>query len=221
MKFLAKIMELRTTEAGWLKKYVYTLAMTSFVFWGAPTFVSVVTFGSCMLMGIPLELGKILSALAMFRILQEPIYYLPDTISMVVQTKVSLNRIASFLHLDDLQPDVIEMLPREFLPAADLILVMKDGRITQVGKYNVILNSGTDFMELVGAHEKALSALDSTMAGPVFGSISKEAGNLASTNGVVQNQEDKYIQNGRADNLIGSNGQLIQEEEREKEAIIG
>ncbi|KAK7857558.1 abc transporter c family member 3 [Quercus suber] len=112
MKFLSKIMELRGTEAGWLKKFLYTSAFTSFVFWGAPTFVSVVTFGSCVLMGIPLESGKILSALATFGILQEPIYSLPDTISMIAQTKVSLDRIVSFLCLDDLQSDVIERLPR-------------------------------------------------------------------------------------------------------------
>uniref|UniRef100_A0A1S4DQM4 ABC transporter C family member 3-like n=3 Tax=Nicotiana TaxID=4085 RepID=A0A1S4DQM4_TOBAC len=112
MKFLSRILDLRTTEAGWLMKYVYTSAMTTFVFWVAPTFVSVTTFGAAMLMGIPLESGKILSALATFRILQEPIYNLPDTISMIAQTKVSLDRIASFLSLDDLQPDVIEKLPK-------------------------------------------------------------------------------------------------------------
>ncbi|PKI77490.1 hypothetical protein CRG98_002096, partial [Punica granatum] len=55
--------------------------------------------------------GKILSALATFRILKEPIYKLPDTISMIIQTKVSLDRIASFLHLDDLQKEGIERLP--------------------------------------------------------------------------------------------------------------
>ena len=112
MKFLSKIAELRKTEIGWLKKFLYTNAMSSFLFWGAPTFVSVVTFGACILMGIPLESGKILSALATFRILQEPIYNLPDTISMMVQTTVSLDRIASFLRLHDLQSDVIERLPR-------------------------------------------------------------------------------------------------------------
>lgn len=112
MKFLSKISELRNIEAGWLKKFLYTLSVTTFVFWGAPTFVSVVTFGTCMLVGIPLESGKVLSALATFRILQEPIYNLPDTISMVVQTKVSLDRIVSFLRLDDLQSDIIERLPR-------------------------------------------------------------------------------------------------------------
>ena len=112
MKFLSKITKLRETEAGWLKRYVYTKAMTTFVFWGAPTFVSVVTFGACMLFGIPLESGKILSALSTFRILQEPIFYLPEGISMIAQSKVSLDRIISFLRLDDLQFDTIEKLPR-------------------------------------------------------------------------------------------------------------
>ncbi|KAL4595485.1 hypothetical protein ACB092_12G094600 [Castanea dentata] len=409
MKFLSKIMELRKTEAGWLKNFLYTNAVSSFLFWGAPTFVSVISFGACILMGIPLESGKILSALATFRILQEPIYNLPDTISMMVQTKVSLDRIASFLRLDDLQCDVIERLPRgssdttieiidgnfswdlsssnqtlkdinfkvqhgmrvavcgtvgsgkssllscmlgevpkisgtvklcgtkayvaqspwiqsgtieqnilfgkkmerekyewilevcslkkdleilsfgdqtligerginlsggqkqrvqiaralyqdadiylfddpfsavdahtgshlfkecllgvlssktviyithqvEFLPAADLILVMKDGRITQTGKYNDILKSGTDFMELVGAHEKALLALDSVEAGSVSEStsMSKEVGNMSSTNGVAKRQENRDVETCKTDDTVGTKGQIIQEEEREK-----
>lgn len=111
MKFLSRIMDLRKIEAGWLKKYLYTSAIISFVFWAAPTFVSVTTFGACTLMHIPLESGKILSALATFRILQEPIYNLPDTISMIIQTKVSLDRIAAFLSLDDLPSNAIEKLP--------------------------------------------------------------------------------------------------------------
>ncbi|KAH9652208.1 ABC transporter C family member 3 [Citrus sinensis] len=409
MKFLSKIIELRKIEAGWLKKFLYTGAMTSFVFWGAPTFVSVATFGACMLLGIPLESGKILSALATFRILQEPIYNLPDTISMIIQTKVSLDRIASFLCLDDLQSDVVEKHPRgssetaieivdgnfawdissnnptlrdinlkvfhgmrvavcgtvgsgkssllscilgevpkisgalklcgtkayvaqspwiqsgniednilfgkpmdrekydrvleacslkkdleilsfgdqtvigerginlsggqkqriqiaralyqdadiylfddpfsavdahtgshlfkevllgllrsktviyvthqvEFLPAADLILVMKDGKITQAGKYNDILNSGTDFMVLVGAHQQALSALDSIEGGPVSERISmnKENGGMDTTNGVTMKEGNEDIQTDKVDEVAGPKGQLVQEEEREK-----
>lgn len=398
MKFLSRIMDLRKTEAGWLKKYVYTSALVSFLFWAAPTFVSVVTFGACMLMGVPLESGKILSALATFRILQEPIYNLPDTISMIVQTKVSLDRIAAFLSLDDLPPNAILKLPRgssnaaieivdgnfawdassttpslreinmaiypgmrvaicgavgsgkssllscilgempklsgtiklcgtkayvaqspwiqsgkieenilfgkemdrdkydrvleacalkkdleilsfgdqtvigerginlsggqkqriqiaralyqdadiylfddpfsavdahtgshlfnecilsllhsktvvyvthqvEFLPAADLILVMKDGKITQAGKYNDILKLGSDFMELVGAHSEALSKLDSVEAGSAgIDEAKKDEQKLEAKNG----------QNGKADDILGEKGQLVQEEEREK-----
>ncbi|XP_022735021.1 ABC transporter C family member 3-like [Durio zibethinus] len=407
MKFLSKIIGLRNVEEGWLKRFVYTNAMTSFLFWVAPSFVSVATFGACMLLGVPLESGKILSALATFRILQEPIYNLPDTISMIAQTKVSLDRIASFLRLDDLQPDVIERLPRgssdtaieiadgnfswdlsspttilkdinlkvshgmsvavcgmvgsgkssllscilgelpkisgtlklcgtkayvaqspwiqsgkiednilfgremdrerydtvleactlkkdleilsfgdqtvigerginlsggqkqriqiaralyqdadiylfddpfsavdahtgshlfkevllgilssktviyvthqvEFLPAADLILVMKDGRIAQAGKYNDILNSGTDFMELVGAHKKALSTLDTVEAGPVSeNSMSEGDGAMEIAKQKVQNKENQSNESGKVED-VGPKGQLVQEEEREK-----
>ncbi|KAL5737935.1 hypothetical protein ACOSP7_030696 [Xanthoceras sorbifolium] len=408
MKFLSKIIDLRRTETGWLKKFAFTSAVTNFVFLVSPTFLSVATFGACMLLGIPLESGKILSALATFRILQQPIYNLPGTISMIIQTKVSLDRIASFLRLDDLQSDAVERQPRgssdtaievvggnfswdnassnptlkdinlkvshgmrvavcgtvgsgkssllscilgevpkisgtlklcgtrayvaqspwiqsgkieenilfgkemdrerydrvleacslkkdleilsfgdqtvigerginlsggqkqrvqiaralyqdadiylfddpfsavdahtgshlfkevvlgllrsktvifvthqvEFLPAADLILVMKDGKITQAGKYGDILNSGTDFMELVGAHKQALSTLDSIEGGT--GSekigISKENGD-SSTNGVVEKEGNKVSQKGESDEVAGPKGQLVQEEEREK-----
>ncbi|CAN4103940.1 unnamed protein product [Withania somnifera] len=407
MKFLSRILDLRSIEAGWLKKYVYTLAMTTFVFWVSPTFVSVTAFGAAMLMGIPLESGKILSALATFRILQEPIYNLPDTISMIAQTKVSLDRIASFLSLEDLQPDVIEKLPKgssdvaveivdgnfawdasstpllkdvnvrvlngmrvavcgtvgsgkssllssilgempklsgtvklsgtkayvaqspwiqsgkieenvlfgkemqrekydkvleacslkkdleilsfgdqtvigerginlsggqkqriqiaraiyqdadvylfddpfsavdahtgthlftecimgllnsktvlyvthqvEFLPAADLILVMKDGKISQAGKYNDLLKLGSDFMELVGAHQEALTAID-TVKGEALRK-SEESNGTIGDNTTVQNKQTSDGQNGKIDDIVGQKGQIVQEEEREKGSV--
>ncbi|KAJ9672326.1 hypothetical protein PVL29_025801 [Vitis rotundifolia] len=406
MKFLSKIIDLRKNETGWLKKYVYTLAMTTFVFWVGQIFVSVVTFGTAMLTGIPLESGKILSSLATFRILQEPIYNLPDTISMIAQTKVSLDRIASFLRLDDLQPDVVEKLPKgtsrtaieivngnfswdlssphptlkdinlqvhhdmrvavcgavgsgkssllscilgevpkmsgtlklsgtkayvaqspwiqsgkieenilfgkemdreryervldacslkkdleilpfgdqtvigerginlsggqkqriqiaralyqdadiylfddpfsavdahtgthlfkecllglldsktvvyvthqvEFLPAADLILVMKEGRITQAGKYNDMLNYGSDFVELLGAHKKALSALESIEA-EKSSIMSENSVDTGSTSEVVPKEENRNGQSGNIEGMDGPKAQLVQEEEREK-----
>ncbi|CAK7324535.1 unnamed protein product [Dovyalis caffra] len=409
MKFLSKIIELRDVETGWLKKYVYNSAMINSVFWLAPTLVAVATFGACMLIGIPLESGKILSALATFRVLQVPIYNLPDTISMIVQTKISLDRIASFLCLDDLQSDALEKLPIgssdttieitngnfswdlsspsatlkvinlrvfrgmkvavcgtvgsgkssllscilgelhkvsgtlklcgrtayvaqsawiqsgkieenilfgkemereryervleacslkkdleilpfgdqtfigerginlsggqkqriqiaralyqdadiylfddpfsavdahtgshlfkevllglltsktviyvthqvEFLPVADLIFVMKDGKIAQAGKYNDILCSGSDFMELVGSHKAALSALDSKQAGPASENeiVEKENG---SRDEIVQKGGNRDSRNGKEDQVAGPKAQLIQEEEREKGSV--
>ena len=92
---------------------------------------------------------------------------------------------------------------------------MKEGKITQAGKYNEILNSGTDFMELVGAHKKALSELDSAEAGSVSES---ESTNMSKdiTDGVVEKKENEDVQNGKTDDVVGSKGQIIQEEEREK-----
>ncbi|KAL0719562.1 hypothetical protein Bca4012_068886 [Brassica carinata] len=405
MKFLSKIFDLRMCEEGWLKKYLYNSAVISFVFWGAPTLVSVSTFGACILLGIPLESGKILSAIAILSTLRQPIFYLPETISMIVQTKVSLGRIASYLCQDNLQPDVVERLPKgrsdisvevinstlswdvsssdptlkdinfkvftgmkvavcgtvgsgkssllssilgevpkisgslkvcgtkgyvaqspwiqsgtieenilfgktmereryekvleacslskdlevlpfgdqtvigerginlsggqkqriqiaralyqdadiylfddpfsavdahtgshlfkevlmgllcsksviyvthqvEFLPAADLILVMKDGRISQAGRYNDILNSGTDFMELIGAHQEALAVVGSVHAN----SDSEKPGLVRDSIGSEGIQESQDLKKNKSDS--GEvNRQLVQEEEREKGSV--
>ncbi|XP_056177352.1 ABC transporter C family member 3-like isoform X2 [Syzygium oleosum] len=402
MKFLSKIVELRNVESGWLKKFVYTQALTSFVFYGAPTFVSVATFGACLILGIPLSSGKILSAIATIRILQDPIYSLPDVMSMIAQTKVSLDRTSSFLRLEDLQNNVIEKLPQgmadmaveitagnftwdlsspdptlkdinlkvrngmkvavcgivgsgkssllscilgelakisgtirlcgtkayvaqspwiqsgkieenilfgkemdreryeriieacclkkdleilpfgdqtiigerginlsggqkqrvqiaraiyqdadiyllddpfsavdahtgshlfkecllgllssktviyithqvEFLPTVDLILVMRDGKIVEAGKYSDILHAGADFRELVGAHKMALSELNSTQHRPdsIGFTVNIENGETESS---IEMDENSNVQDG----MVGPKGQLVQEEEREK-----
>ncbi|PPS10289.1 hypothetical protein GOBAR_AA10327 [Gossypium barbadense] len=104
----------------------------------------------------------------------------------------------------------------EFLPTADLILVMKGGRIVQAGKYNDILNSGTDFMELVDAHKKALSALDTVEASSGLEQTTSEGeGDIGTTNGKVQIEENQGNESGKVDD-VGPKGQLVQEEEREK-----
>ncbi|KAL2956307.1 hypothetical protein AAZX31_18G077700 [Glycine max] len=409
MKFLSKIIQLRKTEEIWLKKFLASTAIIKFLFHNAPTFIAVVTFGACALIGIPLESGKVLSALATFRILQMPIYGLPDTISMIAQTKVSLERIASFLRLEELQTDVVEKLPWgssdkaielvdgyfswdlsspnttlkninltifhgmrvavcgtvgsgkssllsciigevpkisgtlkicgtkayvsqspwiqggkiednilfgkemdrgkykkvleacsltkdleilpfgdqtiigekginlsggqkqrvqiaralyqdadvylfddpfsavdahtgshlfkecllgllksktviyithqvEFLPDADLILVMREGSITQSGKYNDILKTGTDLMELVGAHREALSSIKSLERKPTFkiSSTSEEDPNSLSDFELEKNVENTNDQIDKSNDTVEPQGQLVQEEEREK-----
>lgn len=99
--FLKKLLQLRETERGCLKKYLYTSSAVCFLFWASPTLVSVVTFGVCVMLGTPLTSGTVLSALATFRILQEPIYNLPELISMIAQTKVSIDRVQSFIVGED------------------------------------------------------------------------------------------------------------------------
>ncbi|RDX89485.1 ABC transporter C family member 3, partial [Mucuna pruriens] len=378
MKFLSKITQLRKTEEIWLKKFLVGSTIFRFLFHNAPTFIAVVTFGACVFMRIPLESGKVLSALATFRILQNPIYNLPDTISMIAQTKVSLERIASFLCLDELKTDVVERLPwrssdkaielvdgnfswdlsspnttlkninltvshgmkvavcgtvgsgkssllsciigevpkisgtlkicgtkayvsqspwiqsgkiednilfgkemdrkkyekvleacslrkdLEVLPFGDqtiigekginlsggqkqrvqiaralyqdadiylfddpfsavdahtgshLFKVIREGRITQSGKYNDILMSGTDFMELVGAHRAALSSIKSLEGRSTFKTFITKDTNSLSDFELEQNVENIYDQNGKSDDTVEPKGQLVQEEEREK-----
>lgn len=127
MSFMSKILHLRKVEMQWLKNYLYSSVVIEFFYGIGPTLVALFTFGSCIYMGIPLEMGQILSALATFRVLREPIYLLPDTLSLLVQAKVSLGRIASFLSLDELQDNGLEKLP---LGSSDTAVEIINGNFT-------------------------------------------------------------------------------------------
>ncbi|KAK9273328.1 hypothetical protein L1049_018137 [Liquidambar formosana] len=112
-RYLHKLESLRKIEYNWLWKSVRLSAATAFIFWGSPTFISVVTFGACMLMGIQLTAGRVLSALATFRMLQDPIFNLPDLLSVIAQGRVSADRVASYLQENEIQSDAIEFIPKD------------------------------------------------------------------------------------------------------------
>lgn len=88
---------------------------------------------------------------------------------------------------------------------------MKDGRIAQAGKYNDILDSGEEFMELVGAHKDALTALDSVDATGGSNESSPSTGTEKLTRSLSSAEKKDKQDEGN-----NQSGQLVQEEEREK-----
>ena len=94
---------------------------------------------------------------------------------------------------------------------------MKNGKITKCGKHTDLLDSGTDFMELVGAHKRALSTLDSLDGTTVSNEISTLEQNL-NVSGMhgLKEEASKDEKNGETDNKSELKGQLVEEEEREK-----
>lgn len=123
-RYQAKVENMREEEYSWLRKALFAQAAVTFIFWGAPVFVSVVTFGTCVLLRIPLTAGRVLSALATFRILQEPLRSFPDLVAMIAQTRVSLDRISSFLEEEELQRDAVFKADRN---SSNMAVEIKDG----------------------------------------------------------------------------------------------
>ncbi|KAL9225575.1 hypothetical protein vseg_001480 [Gypsophila vaccaria] len=95
--FVTKLLNLRKIEKSWLSRYLYTCSCVAFLFWASPAFISIITFGVCILVNTPLTSATVLSALATLRILQEPIYNLPELISVIAQTRISVSRLEEFL----------------------------------------------------------------------------------------------------------------------------
>ncbi|XP_073100803.1 putative ABC transporter C family member 15 isoform X2 [Elaeis guineensis] len=121
-----KLFELRDKERSWLRRYLYTCSAIAFLFWASPTLVSVVAFGVCILVKAPLSAGTVLSALATFRILQEPIYNLPELVSMITQTKVSIDRIQDFIKEEQQRPS----RPNDIKQASDVVIEIEPGEYT-------------------------------------------------------------------------------------------
>ncbi|KAI8022119.1 ABC transporter C family member 5 [Camellia lanceoleosa] len=105
-----RVLKLHSWESSFLKKLLglrRTQFAVAFLFWASPVFVSAATLGVCIALAkTPLTSGTIFPALATFWVLQEPIYNLPEFISMIAQTKVSLDRIREFIQEEDLEMPV-------------------------------------------------------------------------------------------------------------------
>ncbi|XP_031371482.1 ABC transporter C family member 5 [Punica granatum] len=123
-RYRARLEEMRDVEFKWLRKALYSQAFITFIFWSSPIFVAAVTYGTSILLSSQLTAGSVLSALATFRILQEPLRNFPDLVSMMAQTKVSLDRISAFLQEEELQEDATLVLPRGITEVA---VEIKDG----------------------------------------------------------------------------------------------
>ncbi|KAK9073075.1 hypothetical protein SSX86_007397 [Deinandra increscens subsp. villosa] len=125
--YLKKLQGFRKVEYHWLWKSLKLNAFGAFIFWGAPAFISVLTFGGCVLMDIPLTAGRVLSALATFRMLQDPIFNLPDLLNVIAQGKVSADRVASYLQEEEIKSDTVEFVPRSL---TELDVEIENGRFS-------------------------------------------------------------------------------------------
>ncbi|KAF0767064.1 hypothetical protein AaE_002872, partial [Aphanomyces astaci] len=101
-KCRAKIQSLRDIEMGHVWTFMLSGAISSFVLWASPLFVSMTSFAMyTMVLGQPLTASKVFTALALFRLLQNPMSEIPDDITVIVEAKVSLDRIQEYLDQAD------------------------------------------------------------------------------------------------------------------------
>ncbi|CAN1254227.1 ABC transporter C family member 10 [Linum perenne] len=101
--FRKMIEELRKEELGSISMVLFQRGCMMLLFWASPVLVSAVTFWTCYLLSIPLNASNVFTFLAALRIVQEPIRMVSDVISMFIDAKVSLDRIAKFLEAPELQ----------------------------------------------------------------------------------------------------------------------
>ncbi|KAJ1902852.1 Transporter of the ATP-binding cassette (ABC), partial [Coemansia sp. IMI 209127] len=101
-QFEKQVAEVRGNELGVLRRRYLILTCSIVLFFMAPVFVTLATFGvHTMVMNRQLTASVAFTALALFKTLRGPMDQLPDFFSFCLQAKVSIDRVAKFLAEED------------------------------------------------------------------------------------------------------------------------
>lgn len=205
-RYRLRLEEMRSVEFKYLRKALYSQAVVTFIFWSSPIFVAAVTFGTCIMLGGQLTAGSVLSSLATFRILQEPLRNFPDLVSMMAQTKVSLDRIALFLLEEELSGDATHVIPRG---VSNVAIEIKDGEFGWDPSSRIPTLSGIQLKVQNGMRVAVCGMVGSgksSFLSCILGEIPKIAGEVRICGSAAYVSQSAWIQSGNieANILFGS-----------------
>ncbi|VFQ66980.1 unnamed protein product [Cuscuta campestris] len=102
----------RDIELKWLTKAQLCKTVSTFLYWASPTIISSLVFLGCVLFNsAPFDAATVFTVLAVLRVMSEPVKQLPEAISFIIQSKVSLDRIDSFLLEDEIKREDVTRSP--------------------------------------------------------------------------------------------------------------
>jgi ATP-binding cassette subfamily C (CFTR/MRP) protein 1 len=102
-------MDIRERENKVLKAAAYLYSAVSFIWQCAPFLVSLLTFATYVLVDENniLNAKKAFVSLTLFNIMRMPLTILPQVVTTLVQTSVSLKRINKYMNSEDIDPKTV------------------------------------------------------------------------------------------------------------------
>ncbi|XP_019224929.1 PREDICTED: ABC transporter C family member 12-like isoform X1 [Nicotiana attenuata] len=91
--FQSKVQGMRNDELSWFRKAQLLAAFNNFMLNSIPVLVTVISFGAFTLLGGNLTAARAFTSLSLFAILRFPLNMLPNIITQVVNSNVSLQRL--------------------------------------------------------------------------------------------------------------------------------
>ncbi|XP_039950445.1 multidrug resistance-associated protein 1 isoform X2 [Bactrocera tryoni] len=199
--FENQVLQIREKEIETLKAAAYLNAGTSFLWSCAPFLVSLVTFGTYVLIdeNNVLDATKIFVSLSLFNILRFPLIMLPMLITNMVQTQVSVKRINKFMNSEELDPNSVQHDPKE----ADPMIIRKgafswgDGEQT-LKNIDLTVKKGT-LCAIVGTVGSGKSSLIHAL----LGEMDKLSGRVNTVGSIAYVPQQAWIQNATLrDNIL-------------------
>ncbi|CAN6163714.1 unnamed protein product [Urochloa humidicola] len=127
-KFRNMIESLRDGEFKWLRETQMKKAYGAVMYWMSPTVVSAVMYTATAISGsAPLNASTLFTVLATLRAMAEPVRFLPEILTMMIQYKVSLDRIERFLLEDEIREEDVKRVPSD---NSDIRVHVQDGNFS-------------------------------------------------------------------------------------------
>ncbi|KAJ8535034.1 hypothetical protein ON010_g13704 [Phytophthora cinnamomi] len=194
-KFAEKIRAVRTIELSAVQRFLYLGAVNIAILWSSPLAVSAVSFAVyAITMGKVLTPAKVFTAIALFNMLRDPLRDLPTVIQMFIQAKISINRFADYLSLDEFNPtNVARDDPAQ---PDEVVIAVEDGTFgwTQetalLNHVNLTVKQG-DLLVVHGSVGSGKSSLCSAL----LGEMNKLGGNVFVRGRVAYYSQETWIQN--------------------------
>ncbi|NWR70013.1 MRP3 protein, partial [Centropus unirufus] len=201
--FSDKVLEIRKNELHVLKKSAYLHAVSTFAWVSAPFLVALTTFAVYVSVGEKniLDAEKAFVSLSLFNILKFPLNMLPQVISNVAQTSVSLKRIQQFLSHDELDPNCVEtkvIAPGNAISVRNATFSWGKELKPSLKDINLLVPSGA-LVAVVGHVGCGKSSLVSAL----LGEMEKLEGEVAVKGSVAYVPQQAWIQNATLkDNIL-------------------
>ncbi|XP_072737296.1 ATP-binding cassette sub-family C member 3 isoform X2 [Ciconia boyciana] len=209
--FSEKVLEIRKNELRVLKKSAYLNSLSTFAWISAPFLVALTTFAVYVSVDEKniLDAEKAFVSLSLFNILKFPLNMLPQVISNVAQTSVSLKRIQQFLSHDELDPNCVEtkvIAPGSAISVTNATFSWGKELKPSLKDINLLVPSGA-LVAIVGHVGCGKSSLVSAL----LGEMEKLEGEVAVKGSVAYVPQQAWIQNAMLkDNILF--GQVLNEQ---------
>ncbi|KAH0736468.1 hypothetical protein KY285_012175 [Solanum tuberosum] len=194
----------REDEFKWLAETQIKKTYSTLLYWMSPTIVSCVIFlGLVFFRSAPFNAATIFTVLAALRTMSEPVRYLPEALSAVIQVKVSFDRINSFLLEDEIKPEDIVKSPRE---DSDHSVCIVDGHFTWDPESPDALLKKLNFQARRGQKIAVcgpVGAGKSSFLYAILGEMPKTAGTVHVYGSIAYVSQTAWIQSGTVrDNIL-------------------
>ncbi|CBI35971.3 unnamed protein product, partial [Vitis vinifera] len=203
-KFKNFIESLRDVEFKWLAEAQYKKCYNTVLYWMSPTIVSSVTFLGCALFGsAPLNASTIFTIVAALRCMGEPVRMIPEAISVMIQAKISFERLNAFFLDDELKS---EEMRRVTLPNSDHSVVINGGNFSWEPESAVLtlrdINLGVKRGQILAVCGP-VGAGKSSFLFAILGEIPKISGSVDVFGSIAYVSQTSWIQSGTIrDNIL-------------------